>query len=119
MAIEQTIFYPAVREIDPELVGESYQGHAIAEMAPKLVALKELIEHHVEEEEEELFPEVEEKMESEELESMGDEMLAAFEEASERGHEALLPEGLTASGDRADQEATLSRRNGRPRPIQP
>jgi len=126
MAIEQAIFYPAVREIDPEMVGESYEEHAIAEMAlkrllateldqatfkPKLVALKELIEHHVEEEEEELFPEVEEKMESEELESLGDEMQAAFEEASESGYEALLPEGLTASGDSANQGATASGRS--------
>ena len=66
MAIEQTIFYPAVRDIDSEMVSEGYQEHAIAELAlkrllstapddetfvAKVTALRDLIEHHVEEEE--------------------------------------------------------------------
>jgi iron-sulfur cluster repair protein YtfE (RIC family) len=115
MAIEQTIFYPAVREIDAEIVGESYQEHAIAELAlkrlvettpddatfhPKLTALKELIEHHVEEEEDELFPAVEEEMENEQLDELGTRMSRAFDAASEQGYEALLPEGFATSADR-------------------
>jgi hemerythrin-like domain-containing protein len=114
MAIEQNLFYPAVRDVDPEMVGESYQEHAIAEIAlkrllstagddatfaAKVTALKELIEHHVEEEEEELFPKVEDAMAADELESLGSEMAKAFEEASEEGYESLLPEGITASAD--------------------
>ena len=115
MAIEQTVFYPAVRELDPEMLDESYQEHAMAELAlkrllatttddatfvAKVTALRELIEHHVEEEEDELFPEVEERMDGEELESLGEEMMAAFEAASEQGYEELLPEGLETTADR-------------------
>ena len=70
MAIEQTIFYPAVKDIDSEMVSEGYQEHAIAELAlkrllstapddetfvAKVTALRDLIEHHVEEEEDQLF----------------------------------------------------------------
>jgi iron-sulfur cluster repair protein YtfE (RIC family) len=115
MAIEQKIFYPGIRQVDPEMIGESYEEHAIAELAlkrlldtapddatfvPKVTALKELIEHHVEEEEKELFPAVEEELEAESLEVLGAEMLRAFEAASEQGYGSLLPEGLTTSADR-------------------
>jgi hemerythrin superfamily protein len=115
MAIEQTIFYPAVSEIDPEVVGESYQEHAMAELAlkrlletttddatfaPKVKALKELIRHHVEEEEEELFPAVEKKMKDDKLDELGAQMSRAFEAASEQGYESLLPEGFETSADR-------------------
>jgi iron-sulfur cluster repair protein YtfE (RIC family) len=120
MAIEQTIFYPAVREIDAEMVGESYQEHAVAELAlkrllettpddptfaPKVIALKELIEHHVEEEEEDLFPTVEEEMEGDALDTLGTRMSRAFEAALEQGYESLLPEGFATSADR-DQTPT-------------
>src|SRR5688572_25140478 len=63
MAIEQEIFYPAIKEVDEELVHESFEEHSLAELALKrlfvapddeafkarLTALKELIEHHVSE----------------------------------------------------------------------
>ena len=122
MAIEQTIFYPAVRAIKPDLVGESYQEHAIAEIAlkrllstqpddptfkAKVTALKELILHHVEEEEKELFPAVEKQLEDDELEQLGKDMADAFDEAAEEGYQALLPEGLAASGDSVNQETVL------------
>jgi hemerythrin-like domain-containing protein len=127
MAIEQTIFYPAVRQIEPDLVDESYQEHAIAELAlkrllatkpddptfkAKVTALKELIEHHVDEEEEDLFPTVEKQLEDDELEQLGKDMSAAFEEAVEEGYEALLPEGLAASGDSINSDTTPRRPKG-------
>jgi iron-sulfur cluster repair protein YtfE (RIC family) len=123
MAIEQTIFYPAAKKLDPEMVSEAYQEHAIAELAlkrllatesddptfkAKVTALKELIEHHVEEEEEELFPKIEKKMDNDQLDTLGDEMIEAFEEASERGYEALLPKGLAASADGAANGSSRS-----------
>jgi hemerythrin superfamily protein len=115
MAIEQTIFYPAVREIDPETVGESYQEHAIAELAlkrlldtttddstfaAKVTTLRELVLHHVEEEEEQLFSAVEKKWNADRLEALGVRMERAFEEASKQGYESLLPQGLATSADR-------------------
>src|ERR1700709_442654 len=73
MAIEQEIYYPAVKKIDEDLVFESFEEHSLAEIGLKrllatkkgddafdarVTAVKELIEHHVEEEEEDLFPHV-------------------------------------------------------------
>ena len=71
--VEEEIFYPAARDIldDEELVDEAVVEHAsakdliaqLADMSPdddlydaKIKVLSELIEHHVEEEEDEMFP---------------------------------------------------------------
>ena len=35
MAIEQDIFYPAIREVDSDMVNESYEEHSLAEVALK------------------------------------------------------------------------------------
>jgi len=106
MAIEQKIFYPVVRSVKEDLVLESYEEHAVAELAlkrllatdpgdatfkAKVTTLKELIEHHVKEEEEDLFPKVEKALGDEQLEALGKEMKAAFEQAREEGFEAALP----------------------------
>jgi hemerythrin-like domain-containing protein len=129
MAIEQNLFYPAVRDIDGKMVAESYEEHAIAELAlkrllstagddpsfaAKVTALKELIEHHVEEEEEELFPNVEDSMDAEQLEALGGEMSTAFDEAMATGYESLLPEGLetSADGPRESPSATRTAKHG-------
>lgn len=122
MAIEQNIFYPAIREIEPDLVSESFQEHAVAEIAlkrlrltdpqdptfqAKVVTLKELIEHHVEEEEEELFPKVEKALGAERLNALGAKMSSAFDEAVEQGFDALVPEGFdTTTADQANVIST-------------
>lgn len=109
MAIEQDIFYPAIRAIDESMVMESYEEHALAELALKrllatdpddaafqarVTALKELILHHVKEEEEELFPKVEKKLGDEQLNALGKQMKARFDEVQEAGFEAALPKGF-------------------------
>src|SRR6478752_3453911 len=35
MAIEQEIFYPAIREVAEDLIGESFEEHSVAELALK------------------------------------------------------------------------------------
>lgn len=117
MAIEQQIFYPAIREIKEDMVAESYEEHAVAELSlkrllsskpgsaafhAKVTVLKELIEHHVEEEEEELFPAVEKKMEAATLEALGKQMKTAFDEHYERGFEKLVPGSMAKTS--SDQE---------------
>lgn len=106
MAIEQEIFYPTVDEIEEDLVLESFEEHSVAEIALKralatdpeddsfdarVTVLKELIEHHVEEEEKELFPKVEKALGPERLEALGKKMEARFEEVLQAGYEASLP----------------------------
>jgi iron-sulfur cluster repair protein YtfE (RIC family) len=114
MAIEQDIFYPAIKEVDAEVVAESYEEHSLAEVALKrlraapdeeqfkarLTALKELIEHHVSEEEEELFPAVESALGDEMLEKLATKMEEQFDRAYRAGFDATVPKGLnTTSAD--------------------
>ena len=109
MAIEQEIFYPAVRNVDESLLLESYEEHALAEVALKrllatdpqddafkarVTALKELIQHHVKEEEEELFPQVQKKLDEESLNELGKRMRKRFDEVVEAGFEAAVPRGF-------------------------
>jgi hemerythrin superfamily protein len=121
MAIEHELFYPAVIAIDPDLVTESFEEHSIGELALKrllatdpsdqsfkarVVATKEVIEHHVKEEEEELFPKVEKKLGDEELERLGKQMKARFAEVRESGYEETVPRGFTKT--LADREKKLA-----------
>ena len=110
MTIEQEIFYPAIAHLDDDSIQEAYEEHSIAELAlkrlratdpeseafrPRCVALRELLEHHIEEEEEELFPQVEKEIEDDELEALGARMKARFEEVVEQGFESAVPEAMT------------------------
>jgi hemerythrin superfamily protein len=86
-AIEEKHFYPATKNArTEELLQEAVEEHLVAkrliadlmEMSPedpqfdaKLTVLEEQIEHHVEEEEKELFPKVRKMLGKEELEDLG------------------------------------------------
>lgn len=118
MAIEQQIFYPSVRAIEGALVASSFEEHALAELAlrrllatspkdPSFVArvtvLKGIFLTHVEEEEDDLFPSVDEKMDASALDDLGVRMKAMFDEAVERGFEVLLPRSMrTTTADEAN-----------------
>jgi hemerythrin-like domain-containing protein len=79
--IEETVFYPAVRTLGTEqvvdMVLEAYEEHHVVKtilrelpklepgaenFKAKMTVLKELVEHHVAEEERELFPMAERKL---------------------------------------------------------
>lgn len=123
MTIEHEFFYPESREIDEDAILEAFEEHAIAETALKralatdpddesfdarIKVLKELIQHHVEEEEEELFPQVERELESDELDALGEKMEARFDQVLKRGYAAVLPanyEETTADAARAADNA--------------
>ncbi len=120
MTIEQELFYPAALDADETIVLESYEEHAIAELAlkrllatdpadptfhAKTMVLTELLANHIHEEEEELFPNVENALGQERLESLGKEMKKSYDAAIERGFQAALPKGNRTSADAAERRA--------------
>jgi len=90
-AIEEEIFYPALKEHPKakELVLEAYEEHNVVDMVmaeieetpydderwgAKLTVMKENIEHHIEEEEGEMFPQARQILERSELQELGERM---------------------------------------------
>ena len=90
--IEETIFYPALKKAEEsrDITLEAYEEHTVvknllAELAAgtpgdewnaKLMVLKENVDHHVNEEEGELFDKAKDVLTDDERESLGDEMAA-------------------------------------------
>jgi hemerythrin-like domain-containing protein len=91
--LEEDLFYPAVREVrtskTEEMVDEAYEEHHVVKLVlgelprldpederfgAKMTVLSELVEHHVEEEEGEMFPMCEKKLGKERLQELGREM---------------------------------------------
>lgn len=109
MSIEQELFYPAIKEVDQTLVFESLEEHSLIELALKrllatnsqdlsfkarVTATRELVEHHVKEEENDLFPAVDKALGDERLVALGDKMKARFEEVLAGGFDAVVPAGF-------------------------
>jgi len=109
-AIERKIFYPACEEalgLNDQL-GEALVEHGVVEFALYLAneavgksdfdfkckVLKELVEHHVEEEQDEFFPMVEKALGSDRLESLGEDLEDAFDEALGEDFQQPLFENL-------------------------
>lgn len=103
-AIEEQLFYPAVRAALPEMdleIREDLEEHHVAEQLladiqkldstherfrPKMLVLIENVRHHVEEEEQDLFPEVRKQMDDETLEELGEAMEQAKSKAPTKPH---------------------------------
>jgi hemerythrin superfamily protein len=109
-AIEREIFYPACEEalgLNDEL-GEALVEHGVVEFCLyqadqaigkpdfefKVTVLKELIGHHVKEEENEFFPKVQKALGAEQLDSLGEDMEDAFEDVTSDDYHAPLFENL-------------------------
>ena len=95
--IEEEILYPALKEFakTKDIALEGYEEHHVVdgimselEATPvddetwgaKLTVMKENLEHHIEEEEGEMFPKARQVMEEDELSELGDQMAARKEE---------------------------------------
>ena len=91
-SIEEEIFYPAVREAPSkkagEMINEAFEEHAVVKLVlrelpnvdpeserfeAKMTVLQELIQHHVEEEEKEMFK-IAQKLGKDELRDLGEQM---------------------------------------------
>jgi hypothetical protein len=96
-AIEEEIFYPALKEHPKakQLVLEAYEEHGVVDMvmaeiegvpfddetwAAKFTVMKENIEHHIEEEEKEMFKQARDVFGKEELSELGRRMTARKEQ---------------------------------------
>ena len=93
--IEETIFYPALKKADEtrDITLEAYEEHKVvkdllAELAAakpndqwdaKFIVLKENVEHHVDEEESDLFKKAKDVLSTEQAEALGDQMAAEKE----------------------------------------
>jgi len=109
-AIEREIFYPACEQAlgMTDQLGEALVEHGVIEFSLfevdeaqgkndfmfKLTVLKEMVEHHVKEEEKDFFPEVEDAIEAEALEKLGQRMEQRFSEARSEDYRAPLHENL-------------------------
>jgi hemerythrin-like domain-containing protein len=100
MLIEESIFYPAVREVTndgktKEMIPEAYEEHHVVKLVidelpdldpddesftPKMTVLCELVDHHVEEEEREVFKAAE-TLGAERLDELGSEMESEMQQA--------------------------------------
>ena len=112
-AIEEQVFYPAVRTELPDLedeILESLEEHhgvkwtclELTKMDPsderydaKVIVLSEHVNHHVEEEEEHWFPKVREGMGRSRLGELGDRMEAAKKKAPRQPQPERVAEGAS------------------------
>ncbi len=102
--IEEEIFYPALKAHPKakDIVLEGYEEHHVVDLlmgelermdvtdeawGPKALVMKENIEHHIEEEEGEMFKQARQVFDSGELEALGGRML----ELKQLGQEVLAP----------------------------
>jgi hypothetical protein len=96
--LEEEVFYPAVRALDTkkarEMIDEAYEEHHVVKLVlgelprvdpdderfhAKMTVLKELVEHHVEEEEEEMFK-LAQKLDRDERDTLAERMAAMVED---------------------------------------
>lgn len=108
--IERQLFYPACEEKlgMTDLLGEALVEHGLVEFSLyqadeaqgqddfdyKLTALKEVLEHHIEEEETELFVKVNKAFDKPLLETLGGEMEAKFQQLKQEDFRAPLHTNL-------------------------
>jgi len=105
--IEEEIFYPAVRGLETtkaeEMVAEAFEEHHVVKLVlkelpqvdpgderfeAKMTVLSELVEHHADEEEEEMFP-LAEKLGADELRALGERMeVSVADRRNPRGRRA-------------------------------
>lgn len=137
-AIEREIFYPACERAldDKDTIRESLVEHGLVEfcvfradqhrkrdeLEQYVKVLKEVVQHHVEEEEDELLPKVKRAIDRDALDSLGEEMEARFEAALASDFRRPLRDNLNqvlAGRTRTSSRMQAARRNGKKRTAKP
>ncbi|HEX7330556.1 MAG TPA: hemerythrin domain-containing protein [Pyrinomonadaceae bacterium] len=130
--IEEKVFYPALEEPEEthDLALEAYEEHDVVkrllkelgraktaddEWEAKAKVLQENVEHHVEEEENELFPKAETALGAEEIESLGEQM-EAEKARKQRGSASKSSSGKKSASKSASKSAARSTAAKRTRP---
>lgn len=123
--IEEKIFYPALEEPEEthDLALEAYEEHAVVknllkelgraktandEWEAQAKVLQENVEHHVEEEENELFPKAESALGEEEIEALGEQMEA--EKARKQRGSASKRSSAKKSASKSATRSTAAKR---------
>lgn len=123
--IEEKVFYPALEEPEEthDLALEAYEEHAVVkdllkqlgraksandEWEAQAKVLQENVEHHVEEEENELFPKAESALGEEELEELGQRMEA--EKARKPGARSSSKKSSKKSASKTKSASTAAKR---------
>ncbi len=93
--IEEELFYPPAKEVDSELILEAFEEHHMVKIlleeiektqpsneryVAKLSVLQEILEHHIQEEEQTLFTELRENWSVDKLNDCGMELQERFKE---------------------------------------
>ena len=122
--VEETIFYPALEkpEATHDLTLEAYEEHEVVktlleelsgsrsaddEWQAQAKVLRENVEHHVDEEENELFDKADDVLSDEEIEALGNRMEA--EKARKQGQPAPKPAAKAGKSKAADKPGLLSK----------
>ena len=118
--VEEEIFYPAVKKMDSDMALEAAEEHNIVDwiiaqmkkLSPsdenydaKFTTLKENVEHHIEEEEKEMFPEAEEKVPANQMAEIGKKMMARKEALMKRSTGSAAPRSRAAAKPRSRAKA--------------
>ena len=104
--LEEEVFYPAVGSVETrkahEMVAEAFEEHHVVKLVlrelpqvdpederfeAKMTVLSELVEHHVQEEEKEMFK-IAQRLGNDELKALGEEMASRMGQARPRGRQA-------------------------------
>ena len=123
--IEEKVFYPALEEPEEthDLTLEAYEEHAVVknllkqlgraktasdEWEAQAKVLQENVEHHVEEEENELFPKAESALGEEEIEALGEQM-EAEKARKQRGGASKRSSGKKSASKSATRSTAAKR----------